>query len=100
MVKEALSEMGLEPIAVAGLVTFFATFVGISVWTFTRRSRQVAAWSSLPLVDGREPVEHRHGRDEPDDHEHEHRRDGNHECRNCGECKCKGPGEPAVVSLS
>jgi hypothetical protein len=93
MIKESLSGLGLAPLAVVGLVLFVATFVGIAVWTMTRRAKQVATWSSLPLVDGMQPVEPR-----ANHHDHDHHED-DHECRNCGNCQCKKNGETAVVSI-
>lgn len=61
MINQALSESSLAWPAVIGLVTFVAIFVGVAVWAFTRRTNVVAAWSSLPLADGCEPVEPRNG---------------------------------------
>ncbi len=52
MIKQAMSEAGLAPLAVAGLMIFVAVFVGVAVWAMTRRRGQVAGWSSLPLNDG------------------------------------------------
>ncbi|TWT40767.1 cbb3-type cytochrome c oxidase subunit 3 [Botrimarina hoheduenensis] len=59
MIKEALSQAGLAPIAVVGLIAFFAVFVGVLVWTMTRPRRDIETWSSLPLADGKDPVQPR-----------------------------------------
>ncbi len=60
MIKQAMSETGLAWFAVIGLVLFVAVLLGVIVWTFTRRKKQIDTWSSLPLADGHEPVEPRH----------------------------------------
>ncbi|MEM6329839.1 MAG: cbb3-type cytochrome c oxidase subunit 3 [Planctomycetota bacterium] len=59
MIKNALSDSGMPALAAFGLLMFVAIFVGVTVWALTRRRRQVERWSSLPLVDGPEPVEPR-----------------------------------------
>lgn len=62
MIKQLLNEAGLAPLAVIGLVTFVVVFVGIVAWTLSRKRSVVETWSSLPLVDGYEPVEPRAGK--------------------------------------
>lgn len=52
MIKNAISEAGLAPLAVLGLMIFVAVFVGVALWAATRGRRQVVGWSSLPLEDG------------------------------------------------
>ncbi|QDT67939.1 hypothetical protein MalM25_08480 [Planctomycetes bacterium MalM25] len=52
MIKQAMSEAGLAPLAVLGLMIFVAVFVGVALWAMTRGRRQVVGWSSLPLEDG------------------------------------------------
>jgi cbb3-type cytochrome oxidase subunit 3 len=91
MVKESIADLGLTPFAVFGLLVFFSVFVAIAVWTLTRRQKQVATWSSLPLADGTEPVESRR--------EHSHDHDG-HECQNCGNCECSKNNEKNFVSIN
>lgn len=91
MVKESIADLGLTPFAVFGLLVFFGVFVGIAVWTLTRRQKQVATWSSLPLADGTEPVESLN--------EHSHDHDG-HECKNCGNCECSKNNEKNFVSIN
>lgn len=93
MVKESIADLGLTPFAVFGLLVFFGVFVAIAVWTLTRRQKQVATWSSLPLADGTEPVEGRRH----DNHLHGH--DG-HECKNCGACECAKNNDKNIVSIN
>ena len=52
MIKQAMSEAGLAPLAVMGLVAFVVVFLGVALWAMTRGRRQVVGWSSLPLEDG------------------------------------------------
>lgn len=59
MIKQALSEAGLAPLSVIGLMMFVSVFVGVAIWTLTRERRQIDTWSSLPLADGHEPIEPR-----------------------------------------
>ena len=89
MVKESIAELGLTPFAVFGLLAFFGVFVAIAVWTMTRRRKQVATWSSLPLTDGTEPIEARH-----------HQHGDGHGCRNCGDCECSKNNDKTVVSIN
>jgi cbb3-type cytochrome oxidase subunit 3 len=91
MVKESIADLGLTPFAVFGLLVFFGVFVAIAAWTLTRRQKQVATWSSLPLADGTEPVESRY--------EHSHDHDG-HECQNCGNCECSKNNEKNFASIN
>ncbi len=56
MTHTLLAQLNLEPFAVTGLVLFVAIFVGVVVWTLTRRKRQVDRWARLPLSDEDEPV--------------------------------------------
>ena len=97
MVKEAIAELGLTPFAVGGLLVFFGVFVAIAVWTLTRRQKQVATWSKLPLADGTEPVESRHVHGHTHDSSHD---DGGHECKNCGNCECSKNNEKNFVSIN
>lgn len=59
MIKQAISELGLAPIAVAGLLMFVIVFLGVVAWAMTRGRGTVATWASLPLADGHQPVEAR-----------------------------------------
>ena len=90
MVKESIADLGLTPFAVGGLLVFFGVFVAITVWTLTRRQKQVVTWSSLPLADGTEPVESRRH----DSHGHDA-----HECKNCGACECSKNNDKNIVSI-
>lgn len=98
MVKESIADLGLTSFAVFGLLVFFGVFVAIAVWTLTRRRKQVATWSSLPLADGTEPVESRRQEDQVGDHDGKHH-DG-HECKNCGNCECSKNNEKNFVSIN
>lgn len=57
MIKNALADGGLAALAAFGLLMFVTIFVGVTAWALTRRRREVAQWSSLPLADGCEPVD-------------------------------------------
>ncbi len=59
MTHTILSQINLEPFAVTGLAMFVAIFVGVVVWTLTRRKKQVDRWARLPLSDEDEPDEPR-----------------------------------------
>lgn len=94
MIKQAMSEAGLAPLAVIGLVMFVAVFVSITAWVLSRGRREVETWSSLPLADGHEPVQ---PRDEPTPHasedadeygdaDHHH---GGGGCGKCLQCTCE-----------
>jgi cbb3-type cytochrome oxidase subunit 3 len=96
MVKESIADLGLTPFAVFGLLVFFGVFVAITVWTLTRRQKQVATWSSLPLADGTEPVESRRQEDNDEDGNHHE----GHECQNCGNCECSKNNEKNFVSIN
>ncbi len=52
MIKLAIEGASLASFAVIGLLLFVSIFVGVSIWAFTRRSNQLAGWSSMPLTDG------------------------------------------------
>lgn len=80
MIKESLSEAGLSVFAVVGLVAFFATFAGVAIWALTRRQKQIDKWSSLPLADGKDPVE---PRDRPDEDRHAYAAQSCGKCENC-----------------
>lgn len=90
MIKESLSQAGLAPFAVIGLVAFFSVFVGIALWVFNRGRREVAVWSSLPLHDGPEPVQPR-----LDIVSHDEAKG----CGKCETCTCANDAaEPVVIS--
>lgn len=57
MIKQLLTEAGLAPLAIVGLLTFVVVFVTVAAWAFSRSRGSIARWSSLPLADGHEPVE-------------------------------------------
>ena len=59
MIKDLLSEAGLDWISSTGLVLFVLTFVAILGWTAFRRNREVSRWSALPFEDDR-PTEPQH----------------------------------------
>jgi cbb3-type cytochrome oxidase subunit 3 len=47
--KGLLSGLGMNGFAVIGLVAFFALFVAIVVWTYTRPQREIECQARLPL---------------------------------------------------
>lgn len=102
MIKQAMSETGLEVLAVGGLLMFVAVFVGVTLWVMTRGSKEVATWSSLPLADGHDPVEARlpittkptDGHDRKDEH------DGGGGCGKCENCTCHEDSSEPVTTLA
>jgi len=44
-----LSGLGMNVFAVTGLIVFFALFVAIVVWTWTRPQREIECQARLPL---------------------------------------------------
>ena len=96
MIKQMLSEAGLAPFAVIGLVIFVAVFVGISLWALTRRKRQIDNWSSMPLEDG-DPY-HNHEQalnivSNTDDHVKQ-------SCGKCENCDCHNETQETVTTLT
>ena len=51
MFKEVLNHSDLSHWAEAGLIVFFAVFVGVTVWSMTRSRKLVRQWAMLPLED-------------------------------------------------
>ncbi len=49
MIRDVLQESGLTFFATAGLVMFVLVFVGVCLWTFSRKGGEVRGWSALPL---------------------------------------------------
>lgn len=120
MIKQAMSEAGLEVLAVGGLLTFVAVFLGVTAWVMTRGKKEVDTWSSLPLADGYDPVEPRlpivtkpsdqdgggaPGGDGPLDNqggsargEHDHHAEGG--CGKCENCTCHGESAETVTTLA
>ena len=47
--KGLLSGLGMDVFAVTALVAFFALFVAIVVWTWTRPQREIECQARLPL---------------------------------------------------
>lgn len=103
MIKQAMSDAGLEVLAVGGLLTFVAVFVGVTVWVMTRGNKEIDTWSSLPLADGYDPVEPRlpitgKPSDSDDQHDKDHHGEGG--CGKCENCTCHDDSPVTVTTLS
>ena len=48
-IKGLLSGLGMNVFAVTALAVFFALFLGILVWTYTRPQREIECQARLPL---------------------------------------------------
>ena len=47
LIDGLMSRLGMTPFAVVALVLFFAAFVGIVVWTWTRPAREMDEQANL-----------------------------------------------------
>lgn len=60
MFKEIFNFETVTLLSSIGLLIFFAVFLGIIIWAFTRSKRSVDRWSKLPLGNDDVP-EHKGG---------------------------------------
>jgi hypothetical protein len=47
LIDGLMSRLGMTPFAVVSLVLFFAAFVGIVIWTWTRSAREIDEQANL-----------------------------------------------------
>lgn len=51
MFKDVLTHMDLSSLSSAGLLLFFAVFIGVTLYALTRPPRQADRWSRIPLTE-------------------------------------------------
>lgn len=53
MFKDVLNHMDMASLTSAGLLLFFAVFIGVMLYALTRPPRQADRWSRIPLTEER-----------------------------------------------
>ncbi len=56
MLHEILIKMDFSTWTQLGLVSFMTIYVGVVIWTFTRRKGDISHWSSLPIESDSGPI--------------------------------------------